>query len=181
MRIYTRTGDEGQTGLLGGGRVSKTDARISAIGDVDELNACLGLVRSAAPEFFPDLLSRLQSGLFNLGAELAAPPEGDFHPEGPAPSLTEELERSMDEQTAQLPPLKNFILPGGTETAARLHHARAVCRRAERSVLILHGVSAVSSESRVFINRLSDWLFVTARTANASAGRDDEVWRGTQS
>lgn len=178
MRIYTRTGDAGETGLIGGGRVAKTDPRIGAIGDVDELNACMGMVRVVSGEFMQTLLEQLQSALFDLGSELAAPPDGEFKSVGPSPALTQALEDSMDEQTAELPKLKNFILPGGTELASRLHLARGVCRRTERAILNLHEISPVSAESRVFINRLSDWLFVSARSANARAGIEDVIWRG---
>ena len=180
MRIYTRTGDGGETGLIGGGRVPKTDVRIQAIGDVDELNAAIGIVRVASGEFQTKLLERLQSALFDLGSELAAPPESDFKPTGPHPELTLDLEKSIDIQSAALPKLKNFILPGGSDLASRLHLARGVCRRAERSILSLHEISPISVESRTFINRLSDWLFISARSANAAAGREDILWKGTE-
>lgn len=179
MRIYTRTGDEGQTGLIGGARVSKTDARIVAIGEVDELNASIGVAR-AGSSFESKLLDLVQSALFNLGSELAAPSDEEMKIEGPSPDLIARLEESIDAQTDRLPKLRNFILPGGCELAARFHLARSVCRRAERAVLNLHVESPVSAESRQFLNRLSDWLFVAARSANAAAGIEDVVWRGTE-
>lgn len=177
MKIYTRTGDDGTTGLLGGSRTHKSSPRIQAIGDVDELNAAIGLVRVVLAE---PMLEAIQCWLFDLGAELACPPDGKFEGRGPSRAAIEKLERSIDSMEAGLEPLKNFILPGGCEAAARLHLARAVCRRAERSVLAMGAGSASSSESCVFLNRLSDWLFVAARAANAQAGVEDVAWRKSE-
>lgn len=174
MKIYTKTGDDGSTGLLGGDRIAKTSPRIEAIGEVDELNAAIGLVHvlSADP-----LLESIQCSLFDLGSELAAPLGGKFEVPGPTVERSNELEISIDAMSRDLTELKNFILPGGGEEAARLHMARCICRRAERVVLALNEIEPVSIESRVFLNRLSDWLFVAARTANAKEGIQDVPWR----
>jgi len=174
MKIYTKTGDDGSTGLLGGSRISKASPRVQAIGDVDELNAAIGAVRVVHTD---SLLEMVQCALFDLGAELASPPNSKYEVDGPSISNSIELEHSIDEMNGSLPPLKNFILPGGSEAAVRLHLARGICRRAERSVLALNELEAVSIESRVFLNRLSDWLFVAARAANAAAGIEDVPWR----
>lgn len=173
MKIYTKTGDRGQTGLIGGAKVSKTDTRIAAIGDVDELNACLGLCRAIAPEDMQEIFAKLQNWLFDLGAELASPDEHARQHRALTAQHVEYLESSIDEQTTRLSPLENFILPGGIELAARIHLARCVCRRAERTVL---EVNNVSGEAKIFLNRLSDWLFTAARTANHSANVSDVVW-----
>jgi cob(I)alamin adenosyltransferase len=176
MKIYTKTGDQGQTGLRGGSRVSKTDPRIQAIGDVDELNATIGLVRC---EEDSELLADIQCCLFDLGAELSLPPgkESSGIPE----EQTEGLEASIDAMTEAMPALASFILPGGCEGAARLHAARSACRRAERSILALFEESGgVSIESRAYINRLSDWLFVAARYANFKRGVPDVPWKQTR-
>lgn len=176
MRIYTGTGDDGTTGLLGGDRTPKNSDRITAIGDVDELNAALG-VAAVGDSAVRDDLRVIQNWLFDLGSELACPPEGKFD----IVAVFEEhvcwLERSIDRQTAALPELKEFILPGGDRVAAQLHLARAVCRRAERSLWRLSEETQVRSLTLQFINRLSDWLFVAARTVNAAKGVSDEKWR----
>ncbi len=173
-RIYTRTGDAGQTGLVGGGRISKTSLRIHAVGEVDELNAGLGMARTLLPPAGLDgPLAQIQHRLFDLGAELAAP---GFGLESIDPEDTAFLEASMDAQSAELPPLKAFILPGGTPLAAALHQARCVCRRAERSVLLLHHEEPVREEVLQYLNRLSDWLFTAARTANHLSGVSDVKW-----
>lgn len=171
MKIYTKTGDAGMTGLIGGSKVSKTSARIAAIGEVDELNAAIGLCRVVGE--VDGLLGKIQNWLFDLGAELASPDEGPRRYRAISPSIIAELEQSIDRQTAALPPLKAFILPGGIELAARIHVARCVCRRAERTVL---EVEDISQEARIFLNRLSDWLFTAARTANQAANVQDVVW-----
>jgi cob(I)alamin adenosyltransferase len=170
MKIYTKTGDDGTTGILGGARTSKTSARINAIGDVDELNACLGLCRGQD-------MAWIQSVLFEIGAELASPPGGRIESRTVSSTHAERLEHQIDAMTGDLPPLKNFILPGGSGAAANLHLARAVCRRAERSVLVLHNEEPQRMELLVFLNRLSDWLFVAARTANAREGVPDVAWQ----
>ena len=171
MNIYTGTGDAGETGLLGGDRVSKGSLRIAAIGDVDELNAAIGLV-GGGPE-----LDRLQCWLFDLGAELAAPPGGKFDKASVGAAHVAWLETAIDRHMAALPPLRAFVLPGGCAAAAALHFARVVCRRAERAILALHEVEPVRENARVFVNRLSDYLFAAARSANAAAGVADVEWR----
>ena len=170
MRIYTRTGDRGETGLIGGSRVAKNSLRIAAIGDVDELNAALG---TALAHDAPAELHRVQCWLFDLGAELASPKEaeaavGERH--------VAWLEGEIDRHMGALPPLRAFILPGGSPASAALHAARAVCRRAERSILALHEAEAVAENARAFVNRLSDYLFAAARAANAAAGVTDVEW-----
>lgn len=178
MKIYTKTGDRGETGLVGNARIKKTSLRIQAIGDVDELNAAIGLARTQSEGLgLDEQLAWIQSALFDLGAELASLPGSKIAyailPEGAAVLL----EKSIDAQTAKLEPLKNFILPGGSKLAAHLHLARCVCRRSERSVLQLHESEPVRSDVLVFLNRLSDWLFVAARTANRQSGIEDVAWR----
>jgi cob(I)alamin adenosyltransferase len=178
VKIYTKTGDRGDTGLLGGSRISKRSARICAIGDVDELNAGLGVARATGGNAaICDELERIQSWLFDVGAELAAPPAGRIQYAGLTEGASRRLEESIDAQTAELPPLNCFILPGGTPLAAQLHVCRSVCRRAERSVVNLAAEEAVRDEITVFLNRLSDWLFVTARTANRTLGVSDLEWK----
>ena len=177
MRIYTKTGDDGRTGLLGGDRIAKNSLRIAAIGDFDELNAHLGLARAAGPDVDLEAeLHRLQAWLFDLGAELAAPPGGKFD----AASIDEGhiawLERAIDAHMGALPPLTAFILPGGSPAAAALHVARAVCRRAERALLDLAQTEPVRESARTFVNRLSDYLFAAARKANADARVPDVEW-----
>lgn len=180
MKIYTRTGDDGGTGLYGGDRIAKTSARIQAIGDVDELNALIGVCRAAGPTTLDERLVEIQCRLFDLGAELACPPGGKFDVQSISERHIGALERSIDEQTEKLPPLKAFILPGGSPGAASLHHARAVCRRAERSVLLLAEDAPVREEIRRFLNRLSDWLFTAARTVNAECHVMDVTWHASE-
>lgn len=170
MRIYTKTGDSGTTGLVGGARVSKSDSRIAAIGDVDELNALIGVARTHGSELDTEL-QRIQNWLFDLGAELATPAESKFANETIVGEHARVLEESIDSMNEILSPLKNFILPGGTPVAASLHHARTVCRRAERSVIAF---GDVRPELNRFLNRLSDWLFVAARFENRVRG--DVLW-----
>lgn len=181
MRIYTKTGDEGETGLFGGERVPKDSRRVAAYGDLDELNAALGLARATAPTDFEDgLLQEIQRHLFALGSELATPDPARLAralggpPIGPAEVTT--LERAIDRLDADLPPLKSFILPGGAPKGAALHLARTVCRRAERAVVGLARDVPVSPAMRQYLNRLSDLLFVLARAANAHAGAGDLPW-----
>jgi cob(I)alamin adenosyltransferase len=172
LKIYTKTGDKGTTGLFGGARVAKNDPRIEAYGTVDELNSFLGLARASWPSSPLDAqLGLVQSDLFDLGAHLAAPGSDRFP--GADPSRVAELESSIDAMESELAPLRNFILPGGCAAAAHLHVARSVCRRAERLVVALGEES-----SAVYLNRLSDYLFVAARYANLKSGVDDVVWRG---
>ena len=174
MKIYTKTGDDGTTGLVGGARTFKSSLRMEAIGDVDELNAVLGLVRLDDPE--SDLLRKIQNWLFEVGGELASPADHARAVRSIGAQQIQELEDSIDIIWAELPPLTNFILPGGCRLAAQIHLARTVCRRAERSVTRLHEEDNISQELRTFLNRLSDWLFAYARKANASAGVNDVPW-----
>jgi len=164
-RIYTRGGDKGETSLGDGSRVSKLDPRVAAIGDVDELNSLVGWAGD---------LERIQNELFDLGADLSVPYAGT----GDRLRITDDaigrLEHDIEEANASLPELKSFVLPGGSERAGRLFLARAVCRRAERSVLAVPDTNPLAA---VYLNRLSDLLFVLARTANAEAGVDGPLWR----
>jgi len=181
MKIYTKTGDKGQTGIVGGTRVAKNSTRIAAIGDVDELNAAIGVARATnPPEELDQTLEWLQSTLFDLGAELASLPGAKLGFASLSRQATERLEQDIDRQTEKLPPLKNFILPGGCPLAAHLHLARCVCRRAERSVLALHEEQEQRAEVLAFLNRLSDWLFVSARTANKLERIEDVPWQAPQ-
>ncbi len=177
MKVYSKTGDDGTTGLYGGDRTSKSSARIQAIGDVDELNAIVGVVRlHSIGDPLDATLSKIQNWLFDLGAELACPPSGKFQVASLREGHSKFLEDSIDSQTAVLPELKAFILPGGSALAAHLHLARCVCRRAERSVTHLNELEPLSRELKVFLNRLSDWLFVAARTANMLRDVQDIEW-----
>lgn len=177
MKIYTKTGDEGLTGVLGGGRLPKNAARIRAIGDVDELNAAIGVARLHSKELQLDAtLAEIQRNLFDVGAELASPPEGRIQVRSLEERDVQSLEASIDAQTVELEPLRNFILPGGIPLAAHLHLARAVCRRAERTVLDLHDLEPVRPVVRTYLNRLSDWLFTAARTANRISNVPDVAW-----
>lgn len=181
MKIYTRTGDTGETGLLGGGRVPKAHPRVEAYGAVDELNAVLGwsvaLLNGADPA---PVLHRLQQECFLLGADLAAPPGPAREAGGGLPRVTaqhvEALEALIDRYDGQLPPLRQFILPGGTAAAAVLHVARTVARRAERRVAALAAREEVNPEALKYLNRLSDLLFVLARWVNHQAGVPDVPW-----
>ncbi len=186
MKIYTKTGDDGTTGFFGGGRVRKDDPRIACYGTVDELNACLGLAAAAveiadAPGVAPLLpqLRQVQSDLFLIGSYLATPDAAlqSKH----LPPLNEEmtlrLESEIDAAEAQMPPLQNFILPGGSELSARLHLARTICRRAERMLIALEPSPALPEIALRYLNRLSDWCFVQARWSNHQAGVADIRWR----
>jgi cob(I)alamin adenosyltransferase len=179
VKIYTKAGDEGLTGLLGPGRFRKDDPRIEAYGAVDELNAAVGIARAAGPDADADRrLARVQDDLFVVGSALADPdPEGPFH-QAVKPEYAEALEAWIDELEATLEPLTQFILPGGTPAAASIHLARTVCRRAEREVVRLthREGESVPSEIIVYLNRLSDFLFVLARAVNARAGVADAPW-----
>ncbi len=181
MRIYTKTGDHGETGLFGGGRVSKDDVRVMAYGDVDELNAAIGLVRAVAPvELFDAELTRIQQDLFALGGQLATPAPEKVEAALAKAALSDgrvaEFERAIDAADAELPPLRAFVLPAGTEKAATLHLARTICRRAERSVVTLAREATLPPLFVIYLNRLSDYLFVLARLANHRAGRADVTW-----
>lgn len=180
-RIYTKTGDKGQTSLVGGTRVSKTDIRLAAYGTVDELNASAGLIRANLPvnlrHDFENRLQNVQNNLFNLGSHLACE-DADMRTKLPGLSLNALtlLENDMDTWEAQLPPLKQFILPGGMILAAYAHQARTICRRAEREILALHENAPVEQDILVYMNRLSDWFFLLARKFNALAGLEDVPW-----
>jgi cob(I)alamin adenosyltransferase len=177
LKIYTKTGDSGETGLYGGSRVGKQSLRIAAIGEVDELNALLGLARiDAADTILDDPIGRVQAWLFDLGGELASPAGGRLEHHGIGDKQIHWLEESIDGMSASLPDLRNFILPGGSTLAAHLHLARAVCRRAERAMLHLDAIEGLRAEIKAFINRLSDWLFIAARTANRLFSVEDVSW-----
>ena len=181
MRIYTRTGDDGETGLFAGGRVPKDHPRVAAYGDVDELNAALGLAMTLEPAAADrDLLETIQRDLFTIGSELATPDPAKLAQALSGPRVGQAhvaaLERAIDRQEEQLEPLRNFILPGGTPKAAAFHLARTVCRRAERAVVRLVRETAVSADVLKYLNRLSDLLFVLARAANVRAGVRDVTW-----
>lgn len=175
-RIYTRTGDDGTTGLVDGSRISKADARMAAIGDVDEANSAIGVARAAlGPGAFSDMLARIQNDLFDLGADLATPvgTQGNVLPLSEGQGVW--LEQCMDEMTATLPPLKSFVLPAGTAAAAALHLARAIVRRAERATVTANQQASVRTEVLIYLNRLSDLLFTMARAVNQN-GADDVLW-----
>ena len=181
MKIYTKTGDAGETGLFGGGRVPKDHVRVQAYGDVDELNSALGVVRATAPTaFFDPLFESIQRDLFALGGHLATP-----HPEKVRKALEKAelsearvalFEKTMDEADTELPALKAFVLPAGTPKAAALHLARTICRRAERSVVTLAHAEEVPDLFLTYLNRLSDLLFTLARLANHREGKGDVTW-----
>ncbi len=180
-KIYTRTGDEGTTGLFGGGRVPKDDPRVQAYGEVDELNASLGLAR--AVELMPridEVLVPIQRDLFSLGALLATPNRDKMHEQLAKARIDDariaQLERAIDDGEHELEPLTAFIVPGGTPKAAALHVARTVCRRAERHVVALARTVALPPLVGIYLNRLSDLLFVLARVANRRAGAGEVTW-----
>jgi len=182
LKIYTKTGDGGETGLFGGGRIPKDSLRVAAYGEVDEVNAVLGLARALDPQELVDaLLQRIQRDLFTIGAELAAPDPDTVQKAlsrraAIAESDITALEDAIDSHESRLEPLKNFVLPGGAPKAATLHLARTVCRRAERAVVALSRHEQISPAILRYLNRLSDLLFVLARAANAHAGRPDVKW-----
>ncbi len=180
MRIYTKTGDKGETSLVGGGRVPKDNLRIEAYGTVDELNALLGIVAASSREnTLLKILKRLQNDLFIVGADLATP-DPIVHKERSIPRIAashvEALESIIDKIDAKLAPLSYFILPGGNRIAAELHFARTVCRRAERAVVRLSRSDAVNPHIVVYLNRLSDLLFVLARWVNHRRRRKEIRW-----
>jgi cob(I)alamin adenosyltransferase len=181
MKIYTRTGDAGDTGLFGGGRVDKDDPRVEAYGDVDELNAVLGLVRAAEPmPRVDEVIVPVQRDLFSLGALLATPVPEKVTQQLQKARIDDgriaELERAIDDGERELEPLTSFIMPGGTPKAAMLHQARTVCRRAERRVIALQHEVEVPQVVIIYLNRLSDLLFVLARVANRRAGAAEVTW-----
>ena len=182
MKIYTRRGDGGETGLFGGGRRSKDDIRVEAYGNVDELNSVLGVaLATAVSEPTRTRLAEIQTDLFAIGAHLATPPQPPDRPEPSLPELPEgriaEMESWIDESDEEVPPLKNFVLPGGSEAAAQLHVARTVCRRAERRVVTLVAEEVIHAAIVPYLNRLSDYLFAAARLENHRSGAGDVEWK----
>jgi len=178
MKIYTRTGDGGETSFLDGGRVPKSALRVEAYGEVDELNASIGVARTESThEKIRTLLDEIQKDLFSVGAILADP-KGELKSEKALlkPMNVERLEAQIDRTEDELPPLKQFILPGGSKGAAYLHHARSVCRRAERKIVELARNEPVPSTAVSYMNRLSDLLFVLARLENQHRNIQDRVW-----
>jgi cob(I)alamin adenosyltransferase len=177
-RIYTRGGDRGETSLGDGSRVSKLDCRVGAFGAVDELNSQLGLVLAGdVPDDLREVLARVQNELFDVGADLSVPygiGDGRLRVEQ---ATVAALERECDRFNEGLPELRSFVLPGGTEAAARLHVARAVCRRAERDALAASQELEVNPLVLVYLNRLSDLLFIAARYTNAAAGGEEPLWK----
>ena len=187
-RIYTKSGDKGETNLVGGQRVRKDDPRIEAFGSVDELNAFIGLARVSCQEAaerrleaLAAILLRVQHELFNLGSILATRPE-DVHPKQPrvTDAEVEQLEREIDASNAELAPLRSFVLPGGTRVNAELHAARTICRRAERLLTGLARREEVPGETIRYLNRLSDALFVWSRWANYALGAAEVLWEPNQ-
>jgi cob(I)alamin adenosyltransferase len=180
-KIYTRTGDDGHTGLVGGARIKKNALRVAAYGDVDELNSHIGLCATLCNQVqeapLKDKLTNIQNELFDMGSELACPP-GTAHVTIPTttPAQVARLERWIDEVNDPLPSLQSFVLPGGTLLNAQLHIARCVCRRAERAVITLHDSEPVNEHVRTYLNRLSDLLFVMSRAAAALAGSKEFLW-----
>jgi cob(I)alamin adenosyltransferase len=184
-RVYTRTGDKGTTALVGGGRVAKDSRRVECYGEIDELNAVIGLARSANAEAPPspardrleDILKRVQNELFDLGSELATPPDAEY--EGMFKVSADDvkaLERLMDECQKDLEPLQSFILPGGGKVSAFLHQARTVCRRAERQILRLTREEEIGEHVVPYVNRLSDLLFVLSRWIGKQRGEQEYLW-----
>jgi cob(I)alamin adenosyltransferase len=176
-KIYTRGGDAGETSLGDGSRVPKLDERIAAYGAVDEVNAALGVVLAGeCDERIAGVLRRVQNELFDLGADLSVPLEREGRLRVTQDRI-DALEEDCDRLNADLPELRSFVLPGGSDAAARLHVARTVCRRAEREALVAAGAHDVNPLTIVYLNRLSDLLFIASRAANAAAGREEPLWR----
>ncbi len=179
MKIYTKTGDSGTTGLFGGQRVSKTHPRIEAYGTVDELNSALGVARGESlPGNVAELLTRIQHELFEMEAQLATPPDTKETGCGIGAAAIQRMEQAIDEFDAALPSLGHFVLPAGDRAAACLHLARTICRRAERRVVALAELPGKRTPESIiiYLNRLSDLLFVLARYVNQSSGTEDEPW-----
>jgi len=177
-RIYTRAGDEGETSLGDGSRVPKLDCRIGAFGAVDELNAAVGVVLtvSTLPERLRAALERIQNELFDVGADLSVP-FGVTDRLRMEQAAVDRLEQLCDELNDELPTLKSFVLPGGAEAAARLHVARTVCRRAERDALVANDEHGINPLVLAYLNRLSDFFFIAARSANKAEGREEPLWK----
>ena len=178
MKIYTKKGDAGETGLYGGARVSKDELRIRAYGTIDEMNAGLGVVLADAklPSLIGERLNRIQSELFQLGGELATPRGKSVPMELLSLVQVEKMETEIDAMEAELPELTHFVLPSGSEASARLHLARTICRRAERTLVSLNRAEPLRDEVMQYVNRLSDYLFVSARFANHLLGVKDVPW-----
>jgi cob(I)alamin adenosyltransferase len=178
VKIYTKTGDAGETGLFGGGRVGKDNPRVDAYGEVDELNATLGVARAAGVGALDGMCQQLQDQLFTVGAVLATPQgsKADAHIPHVKAAWILEMEKAMDALDGELPKMTHFILPGGTPGSAALHLARTVCRRAERKVVPLMREGLVDAAVVQFLNRLSDFLFMAARAVNHRAGVEDVKW-----
>ena len=175
MSIYTKFGDKGTTSLVGGGTISKSHARVEAYGDVDELNSVLGIVVSfSEKKNVTDSLQKIQKDLFIIGAELASKtPKKTI-----SPARVGEIEKEIDGLESELPPLGNFILPGGSKTASLLHHARTVCRRAERKVVSLSEKEKINPDLIIYLNRVGDLLFILARYVNYKKKIDETLWKG---
>ncbi|HMS97239.1 MAG TPA: cob(I)yrinic acid a,c-diamide adenosyltransferase [Saprospiraceae bacterium] len=181
MKIYTKTGDKGQTSLFGGKRIAKDDLRIEAYGTVDELNAFTAVLHDQCPyDEVKSTLTSIQSLLFNLGSVLASDPEKDFSLPGIQSKHIEALENKMDSMDAVLPELKNFILPSGHPLVSAAHVCRTVCRRAERRVVALSHDSAIDEINIIFLNRLSDYFFVLARYLAFMAGVPEIIWKSQE-
>lgn len=183
MKIYTKTGDGGETGLYGGERVSKNSARVDAYGEVDELNSVIGCMRSELERHadsdvrkMAEQLELVQMELFSVGAELSNPKEKDLKIKLVTQTEIERFERDIDAWELELAPLKNFVLPGGTAAASWCHLSRTVCRRAERRVVGLYQEHGVRIEIIQYLNRLSDWCFVAARWVNKKSNKADTLW-----
>ena len=172
-KIYTRTGDGGETGLGDGSRVAKDSPRVVALGEIDELNSAIGvLAAEPMPEKIQGILESIQHDLFDLGGDVSIPGRATM-----TEGQVQRLETLLDEFNSALPPLKEFILPGGTRAAGLAHLARAVCRRAERSLVALSHAEKVGDAARIYLNRLSDLLFVLGRVLNREGGRGDVLWQ----
>ncbi|MFM2375147.1 MAG: hypothetical protein RLZZ165_244 [Bacteroidota bacterium] len=179
MKVYTKHGDDGTTGLLGGTRVPKHHIRIEAYGSIDELNSWMGHLKDqSGAQGYAEFIKRIQDNLFTIGSLLAADPEANRMELGKvAEEEVELLEQGIDQMEEHLPPLKNFVLPGGHVANSTAHIARCVCRRAERLVVHLHALSPVPMETLKYLNRLSDWLFVFAREMTHLHGSEEVVWK----
>lgn len=180
FKVYTKTGDDGTTGLVGGSRVKKYDLRLESYGTIDELNACIGVVRSyPVPKHVMDMLLEIQNKLFNIGSRLASDEKGEAYTAGLAVKTKdiEMLEKAMDTFEESLPKLENFILPGGELSVAQCHMARTICRRAERRIVEFSEQTPVQTEIVKYVNRLSDFFFVLARYLGHHKGVDESNWK----